>query len=60
LLRGLKVPEGKHEIVFSYEPVSYIVGEKLTLAGSFIFVIFVGLGFFFNSKNKLNPNEEEN
>lgn len=50
LLRGLKVPQGSQEIVFSYEPVSYIVGEKLAMGGSIIFILFVGMGLFFGCR----------
>ena len=42
LLRGMVIPEGKHEITFRFEPKSYYVGEKVSLAGSFIFgIIFL-------------------
>lgn len=46
LLRGLKVPAGQHEIVFSFEPRAYIMGEKLAMGGSLIFLLFFGFGLF--------------
>jgi uncharacterized membrane protein YfhO len=46
LLRGLKVPAGKHEIEFSFEPRAYVVGEKLALGGSLVFLLFFGFGLF--------------
>ena len=44
LLRGMKVPAGKHEIVFKFEPVGYIVGEKIALASSLLLILLVGFG----------------
>lgn len=46
LLRGLKVPAGTHEIVFSFKPNAYLKGEKVALAGSIAFMLFFGFGLF--------------
>lgn len=46
LLRGMKVPAGKHEIVFKFEPEGYIVGEKVALASSILLILLVGFGIF--------------
>lgn len=41
--RGVVVPEGKHEVVFSYEPKSVRVGLGITLISS-LFVLLFSLG----------------
>lgn len=46
LLRGMKVPAGKHSIVFKFEPEGYIVGEKIALASSLLLILLVGFGAF--------------
>jgi hypothetical protein len=42
-LRGLVVPEGKHEIVFTYRPLSVFGGAALTFAG-LILTALIGFG----------------
>lgn len=39
VLRGMIVPSGDHEIRFSFEPASYITGNKVSLAFSLVFII---------------------
>jgi hypothetical protein len=46
LLRAIKVPEGQHEVVFSFEPRAYLLGEKISLAGSGIFLLLAAFGLF--------------
>lgn len=55
LLRGLKVPAGKHEIVFEFAPKSYYIGKKINMAGSgiiLLLLIFLGYTTFKESKAK--------
>jgi hypothetical protein len=52
LLRGLKVPAGKHEIVFEFKPVAYYTGEKISLAANLLFIFLVGGYFFRRYKSK--------
>ncbi len=40
-LRGMTVPEGEWEIVMRFEPESYIVGEKISLASSLTLILLV-------------------
>ena len=40
VLRALEIPQGKHTIEFKFEPQPYIVGNKVTLASSWV-VLFV-------------------
>ena len=45
ILRAMVLPAGEHTIDFVFEPRSYYLGEKISLAGSAIMVIFL-LGLF--------------
>ena len=45
LLRGLEVPLGTHKIEFIFEPSTYYIGEKVSLASSgllILLLLFVG------------------
>lgn len=52
VLRGMKVPAGKHEIEFKFEPASYITGEKIALTGSLLLFLFVGGAIFLDYRRK--------
>jgi Bacterial membrane protein YfhO len=52
LLRAMKVPAGKHQIVFKFEPEAYFVGEKIALASSLLLVLLVGLGAYKTYKSR--------
>lgn len=41
LLRGLRVPAGKHEIEFKFKPKSYHMGNKINYAGSGILLLLL-------------------
>lgn len=45
VLRGLEIPSGKHKIDFKFEPSTYLIGEKVSLASSgllILLLLFVG------------------
>lgn len=46
LLRGLEIPQGEGEIVFSFEPQVVANGSKITLASSLLLLILIGFGGF--------------
>lgn len=53
LLRGLRIPPGQHEVIFRFEPYTYLVGEKIDLAFSSLFVLaFIGGIFGHYRKSK--------
>lgn len=54
VLRAMVIPEGQHKIKFVFEPKSYYLGEKISLAGSILLVLsLVGsLGYSFYLKRK--------
>lgn len=47
VLRALVIPAGSHEIKFSFEPQTYQIGNKVSLASSLLlFLVIAGLAFF--------------
>jgi hypothetical protein len=61
LLRGLKIPKGKHEIVFKFYPKIHFIGSKISFAASTIILLMVG-GLLVLSlmKKKLPGMKEDN
>lgn len=60
VLRALPVPQGQHEIEFRFEPSSYIVGEKVSMASSIILLLLAIGGVFYGlRKNKTVISEDE-
>lgn len=52
LLRALEVPAGEHEIEFSFEPKSYVMGSKISLGGSLLVLALLILGLVKHFKSK--------
>jgi hypothetical protein len=51
ILRGLKVPAGKHKIQMIYEPQSILLGSKLGLFASLLIFLLIGFSIYqFNKK----------
>ncbi len=53
VLRALEVPSGNHVIEFKFEPMPYIIGNKITMASSWVLVLVVMgcIGFSFQKQN---------
>lgn len=41
VLRGMVVPVGEHEIRFSFEPESFYLGNRISLASSILFILLI-------------------
>ena len=55
VLRAMVIPAGKHTVEFNFKPAVYVVGEKISLAGS-ILVLLICFGGIFVSYKKENAN----
>ncbi|MCG8342934.1 MAG: hypothetical protein MI684_08855, partial [Chlorobiales bacterium] len=44
LLRGVPVPEGEHEVVFSFDRGGFENGRKLSFAGFAVALLLAGTG----------------
>jgi hypothetical protein len=51
ILRGMVIPAGEHEIKFTFKPASYYVGNKISLASSFLLILLCA-GYLFTKINK--------
>jgi len=53
VLRGMKIPAGKHEVSFRFEPANYFLGEKIAGVSSILLLLLVaGNLFMAYKKNK--------
>ncbi len=52
VLRAAQLTAGNHKVEFKFEPKSYYMGEKISLAGSILLFAFLGLGFYSDRKKK--------
>ncbi len=50
VLRAMRVPAGKHQIEFKFEPSTYYTGEKIAMAGSIMLFLFIGAGIYLDRK----------
>jgi hypothetical protein len=55
VLRAMIVPSGNHEIKFSFEPASYIVGNKVSLASSILLILLIAGFLAFSFKKDKVP-----
>ena len=55
VLRGMKIPAGKHEVSFRFEPANYFLGEKIAGVSSILLLLLVaGNLFMAYKKNTIN------
>lgn len=52
VLRSMRIPAGTHELEFKFEPKVYYIGEKISLAGSILLVLFVIGGVVLDTRIK--------
>ena len=52
VLRGLVIPAGKHQVEFKFEPSSYYLGNKVSLASSILLLLAIGGYLFYSLKIK--------
>ncbi|RZL47212.1 MAG: hypothetical protein EOP00_12595, partial [Pedobacter sp.] len=50
VLRAAQLVAGNHKVEFKFEPKSYYTGEKISLAGSVLLVLFLGFGIYTDNK----------
>ncbi len=56
VLRTMVIPAGKHKIEFKFEPKTYQTGNSIAMIGSALLFLSVGLGIYFEFKNKKSVN----
>jgi hypothetical protein len=54
VLRALEIPAGKHTIEFTFQPNSYVIGNKITMTVSILLLIVV-MGVFFLELREKQP-----
>ncbi len=59
VLRAMKVPSGKHDIEFKFEPSFYYTGEKIALVGSLLLILFIAGGIYYDRKNQQGHESQE-
>ncbi|KQB99605.1 hypothetical protein [Pedobacter sp. Hv1] len=52
VLRAAQLVAGNHKVEFKFEPTSYYVGEKISLAGSILLLLFLGFAGYTETKKK--------
>lgn len=52
VLRAAQLAAGNHKVEFKFEPKSYYMGEKISLAGSILLVLFLGFAGYTETKKK--------
>jgi hypothetical protein len=57
ILRGMKLPAGKHTVEFKFEPTVYRTGEKIAMAGSILLLLLVAGGIFMEVKGKASDDK---
>ena len=59
LLRALAIPAGEHTVEFKFEPKSYFMGNKVSLASSLVLLLAALTVGFIEIRKSLNKKDEE-
>jgi len=51
VLRGMRLPAGKHQIEFKFEPQAYVLGEKISVSSMVLFFLLLAGGLIYSIKN---------
>ena len=54
ILRGIMVPAGTHEVVWSFEPAVWKIGNSVSYAGSVVLILLLLGAGFYEFKNRKN------
>src|SRR5690606_21797355 len=46
VLRAAQLEAGNHTVEFKFEPTSYYMGEKISMAGSILLIAFLGFAVY--------------
>lgn len=52
VLRAMRIPAGKHIVEFKFEPKSYVVGGKISLASNILLFAGLGVALFLSFRKK--------
>jgi hypothetical protein len=52
VLRAAQLPAGNHKVAFKFEPKSYYMGEKISLAGTILLVLCLGFAGYSEVRKK--------
>jgi hypothetical protein len=55
ILRAMEVPAGKHTIEMTFEPDAYVIGNKVTMASSWLVLLFLIGGLVMSLKDEERP-----
>ncbi|QNL20895.1 hypothetical protein HZR84_02695 [Hyphobacterium sp. CCMP332] len=58
LLRGMLIPKGEHEIIFTFQPKSWRVGNQISIFSSIALVIFIAGAVFMHLRKSTKINKE--
>lgn len=58
VLRGLKVPAGKHNIVFKFEPKTYETGSMLAISFGSVIYLLIGASLFLWVRSQFSNKEQ--
>jgi len=55
VLRAAQLEAGNHTVEFKFEPTSYYMGEKVSMAGSLLLIAFLGFAFYTEKRKDKVP-----